>query len=70
MNKIEKATLTGVRNALKNVAITSWDEGSFDTWATWAKTMKSTINSNVYILDELLKLEEDDRPKWDDGITL
>jgi len=69
MNKIENATLKGVRKALKDSTETDWKKADFDKWAAWATNMNHTIKSNIKVLDELIKLETEDNPK-EDKLTL
>ena len=62
MNKYEKASLQGVRNALNAVSGPIGD----DTWETFGERMQATIKSNVSVLDGILALD----PTEDEGLSL
>lgn len=67
MNKIEQATLKGVRNTLNEVRTHS----TGDDWESYGRRLKERIKAVIPILDELLKLETyNDTNNSNENLTL
>jgi len=61
MKNLEINILKSVIKNLKDSAKSGWRYGDFEEWANFAKKMKSTIKSNVSVLETLLEEKEEEK---------
>jgi len=56
MNTTEQEVIKGIISNFSNVTITDWknNEGDIESWAIWARSMKTSIIQNKKILDSLI----------------
>jgi len=65
MNKTEQVVLNGIKDSLDSVRHAQKD----DNWEVFANRMRTTINTNVIMLENLLKLESQEENE-NEGIQL
>jgi len=65
MNKTEQTVLEAVKKSLDSVRISHKD----DNWEQFATRMRTTIHTNLLILDSLLKLDAEEEND-NKGLTL